>query len=348
MGAMPPLPSPIVGAPDATWRALSVEDAPAYARLHEAARAADAGEEVMTDEYAERHLTDPNAPPATNTLALAASDGTLLASILVHQRLAGRTAHRVFLWGVTHPGHRGRGIGTALVRWGVARAEEVLGSRPDGLPGIVEVFKDVRLTDAVALHEAAGFLPVRWYTEMRRDLREPFPSMPDLGSIEVRHYDPTLSEEVRLAHNEAFADHWGSEPIERAAWERDFVGDPSFRVDLSFVALDGATVAGYTVNYVAEADWLVTGIREGWVGQIGVRRPWRGRGLATALLVGSMRAFATAGMDAAILGVDTENPTGAVGVYERVGFRPVRRSVRMQRPFEPAPVSLFEPAPARV
>ena len=62
-----------------------------------------------------------------------------------------------------------------------------------------------------------------------------------------------------------------------------------------------------------------------------MRRPWRGRGLATALLVRGMIAFRAAGMDAASLGVDTENPTGAVGLYERVGFTVNRRFVRLRR-----------------
>jgi ribosomal protein S18 acetylase RimI-like enzyme len=197
----------------------------------------------------------------------------------------------------------------------------------------VEAFKEVRLADAVALHEAHGFRPARWYFDMRRDLREPLPAMPELEGLEVRAYEPALAERVRLAHNEAFADHWGSEPQTAEIWNREFVGDPFFRGDLSFVVLAGDEIAGYSVNYVTEADWEVTGVREGWVGQLGVRRPWRKRGLATALLVRSMEAFRAADLDAATLGVDAENPTGALGIYERVGFRPIRRSVRLQRPF---------------
>ena len=174
---------------------------------------------------------------------------------------------------------------------------------------------------------------MRWYFDMRRDLREPIPAEATPLPIRIEGYEPALAERVRAAHNDAFADHWGSEPLTPELWNRDFVGDPHFRGDLSFVAFDGGEVAGYSVNYVAEADWEATGIREGWVGQLGVRRPWRKRGLATALLVRSMRAFRDAGLDAATLGVDAENPTGALGVYERVGFRPFRRSVRLQRPY---------------
>ena len=239
----------------------------------------------------------------------------------------------MFLWGATHPDHRGRGIGTKIQAWGIARAEEILADQPVELLRLVETVKEVRLADAVALHEAAGFRPARWYFDMRRDLREPLPAMPDLGGLRLVGYEAPMGQPLLAIHNEAFRDHWGSEPLTAEIWNHEFVGDPFFRGDLSFVVLDGEEIAGYTVNYVFESDWGAAGVREGWVGQLGVRRPWRRRGLATALLVRSMEAFRAAGLEAATLGVDAENPTGALGVYERVGFRPIRRSVRLQRPY---------------
>ncbi len=312
---------------------MSIGDVASYVRLHEDARVADGGVEVTTEETARHDLTDPTCPLATNSLGLTLPDGSLAASIQLHERLAGVASRRVFLWGVTHPAHRGLGIGTAMLAWGVARADQVLAGQPAELERLVEAFKEERLLAAVALHEAAGFRPARWYIDMRRDLGAPIPEEPDLGAIRIERYDAALAERVRLVHNEAFADHWGSEPLTAEIWGRDFVGDPFFRPDLSLVARDGDEIVGYAVNYVAEADWAATGLHEGWVGQLGVRRRWRKRGLATALLVRSMTAFGAAGLDAAMLGVDAENPTGAVGVYERVGFSAIRRSVRLQRRF---------------
>jgi ribosomal protein S18 acetylase RimI-like enzyme len=332
-GAMPTLPDPLSILPGAAWRPLTLDDVAAYVRLHEEARLVDAGEEVMTEEVARHELSDPLCASATNTLVLALPDGSLAASIMIHERLQGIDSRRVFLWGVTHPTHRGRGIGSAILAWALTRGDEILAGQPADLLRLVEAFKEVRLADAVALHEAAGFRPARWYIDMRRDLHEPLPGMPGLGSLRLEPYLPALAEPVRLAHNDAFADHWGSEPLTPEIWGHDFIGDPFFRGDLSFVAFDGEEIAGYAVNYVAESDWEATGVREGWVGQLGVRRRWRRRGLATALLVRSMEAFRDAGLDAATLGVDAENPTGALGVYERVGFHPIRRSVRLQRPF---------------
>jgi mycothiol synthase len=330
---MPTLPDPVPSLPGAAWRPLTVDDVAAYVLLHEDARAVDAGPEVMTEEIARHELANPTSPIATNTLALALPDGSLAASMLVHERLHGIESRRVFLWGVTHPDVRGLGIGTAILAWGIARADEILAGQPAELLRLVETFAEVRLADAVTLYEAAGFRPARWYFDMRRDLREPLPAMPDLRGLRLVPYAAPMSQPLLAIHNEAFRDHWGSEPLTPEIWGRDFVGDPFFRGDLSFVVLDGEEIAGYTVNYVVESDWEAAGVREGWVGQLGVRRPWRRRGVATALLVRSMEAFVGAGLEAATLGVDAENPTGALGVYERVGFRPIRRSVRLQRQY---------------
>ena len=334
---LPPGYPPLPEVPGATWRPLAEADAPAYARLCEACRAVDGGTEVVTEAIAHRELTDPHAPMATNTACLAADDEELLAYAVVHERLEAARARRVFLWGLTRPDRRRRGIGTALVAWAEARGREVLAAQPDDLPRSLEVFRDEQQADAVRLHEQFGFRVVRWYHDMRRDLGEPIPPEPELPGLRIVGYEPAWGERLRQAHNEAFADHWGSEPLPPDVFERDFMGDPRFRADLSFLVLDGDEIAGYTINYVAEDDWAAAGVKEGWVGQLGVRRAWRRRGSATALLVRSMTAFRAAGLEAASLGVDTENPTGAVGLYERVGFRPYKRFVRLAKAFEDPP-----------
>ena len=87
-----------------------------------------------------------------------------------------------------------------------------------------------------------------------------------------------------------------------------------FRGDLSRIALDGDDIAAYILAY----DGVEGSV---YIGQVGTRRPWRKRGLAGALLSASVRAAAAAGKTQASLGVDADSPTGAVGVYERLGFQ---------------------------
>ena len=331
-GMAPMLPGdPIL--PGATWRPMSQSDAAALESIVEAARVADGGEEILTRDDVIRQLTDPRAPAATNTLGLVLPDGSLAGWAIVHGRSCARLARRAFLEGTTHPAVRGRGIGTQLLRWAIARSEETLAAQPADLPRFLEAYLDVTSTGAVALHIEHGFAAVRHYMDMRRDLAGSLPAEPAVAGVRIVPYEATHAEAVRRAHNEAFADHWNSEPVPPEDWERDFVGDPHFRADLSLVAFAGEDVAGYSINYCSEADWAASDVRDAWIGVMGVRRAWRGRGLATALLVRGMTAFRAAGMDAASLGVDTENPTGAVDLYERVGFVVNRRFVRLRRAF---------------
>jgi mycothiol synthase len=94
-------------------------------------------------------------------------------------------------------------------------------------------------------------------------------------------------------------------------------------------------VAGYVLTYVYEADTRATGVQQAHIGQLGVLRPARGRGIASSLIIAALRAGAAAGCDTAGLQVDTENPTGALGLYRRLGFTPVRTRVQWARTLPP-------------
>jgi ribosomal protein S18 acetylase RimI-like enzyme len=106
-------------------------------------------------------------------------------------------------------------------------------------------------------------------------------------------------------------------------WEQHVTGSRSFRPELTFllVPVDAPdTVAAYVQTSEYDAHQQVTGRREAYVAKVGCRRGHRGRGLASGLLRHSLRAYREAGYDEASLDVDSENPTGALGLYERAGF----------------------------
>jgi mycothiol synthase len=85
-------------------------------------------------------------------------------------------------------------------------------------------------------------------------------------------------------------------------------------------------VVAYALGYEYEADTAATGVRDCYLGQIGTRRDWRGRGAARALIANTLTIAARDGYQRASLGVDAANPTGALGLYERIGFRAVLRT----------------------
>jgi mycothiol synthase len=179
------------------------------------------------------------------------------------------------------------------------------------------------MTSLEGLLRRASFEPERWYWDMERPLTE-LPEVPAVPGIDLVPFDRTRDEEVRRAHNAAFTEHFGSTERDETAWRSWFTGQRAFRPDLSVLALADGAVVGYVLAYVFEADTRATGARQSHLGQIGVLRPARGRGVATAAITAALRAAAEAGCATAGLQVDSENSTGAPALYRRLGFAPVR------------------------
>ena len=142
-------------------------------------------------------------------------------------------------------------------------------------------------------------------------------------------------DEVRRAHTVSFTEHHGSNEHDAVSWTALFTGQRAFRPDLSVLAIEDGAVVGYLLAYVYEADTRTTGRQEIYIGSIGVLPPARGRGLATAVIVEALRAAAQAGCVSAGLGVDSENVTGAMRLYENLGFTAVRSQVAWSRTLPP-------------
>lgn len=318
-----------------TWRPLQAADARALFELVQAIEAAD--EPPQRESYEEVvDLFDGDWKDVhRDSLAGLDADGVLRAFGFVEVRPGDRRTVRAFLRGGVHPAWRGRGIGRALVAWLEGRGRQKLVEAGKELPARLAVFVDEQARDQRRLWAAAGFSPIRWYTDMRRDLAAPLPEGRVPAGLRVVPWTPELDDAVRLAHNEVFADHWGSEPATPESWKHHAHFVPSW----SFVALSddgdpaegadhgGPVVAGYLVSSRFEQDWEPLGYTYGYTDLLGVRRPWRGTGLASALLRHAMEAYRADGMQYASLGVDTANPSGAHGLYERLGYEATHGSV---------------------
>jgi ribosomal protein S18 acetylase RimI-like enzyme len=190
------------------------------------------------------------------------------------------------------------------------------------------------------MFESAGYRRVRWFFEMERpDLEDvSVPPLPE--GLEIRPCGPGREEVRRVfdAATEAFRDHWGGFSEDEAALD-EWMGDPDFDPSLFVVAWDGDEVAGAVTNGIYAADNEAYGRRRGWLDMVFVRRPWRRRGLAAALVARSLVLLRERGMTSAVLGVDSENPSGALGLYEAAGFRVTHRAMAYRKPMEEAHAS---------
>ena len=215
--------------------------------------------------------------------------------------------------GVVHPRWKGTGLGTQLVE----RSEASARSR-----GAVRMHQFAFGTDtaAAALMASQGYRDVRHFFEMAIEQTEPPPPV-GLPVETVREEDMRA---FHAALDEAFQDHW--EPHSRPfdEWWETHRSNPNLDLSVWFMIRDGDEVAAVTRN---------EGNRNGggYIGAIGVRRAWRGKGYAKALLLHSFRAFYEREMPRVTLGVDAENPTGATHLYERVGMHVEQENVVFEK-----------------
>jgi len=310
-----------------TFRPFRREDAPAIFQMMLDIDAHDNRTWAGTLAETEKEFDDPDVNVETDTLGAFTAGGQVAALAWIYAPPKPGKHYLAFLWNQFHPDHRDNGVADFIMAWSEARGRQILAQRPRDVPHILRISCMAHNDYRKELHIRHGFEPVRYFFEMRRDLSEPIAAVTLPPGIVIRPWEPELDQRTYEAFEESFQDHWGHVPVSKEVWDMFMVGRESFRSDLSYVILDGEEVAGFTLNFLSPEENERNGIQEAWVGVLGVRRPWRKRGFATALLNQSMHAFKTEGMAYASLGVDSENPTGALGVYERVGFAPVKRSV---------------------
>jgi mycothiol synthase len=265
-----------------------------------------------------------------DSLLAVAADGTVIAWGMTTLGPGQETRVQSYVLGGVHPDWRGRGIGRELLGWQIARSRQQLASSDRTLPGWTIAYQEETNPAGAALAARLGMRLERYFTSMERVVADPIPEIVVPEGITIIPFTPELAEATRLARNDAFRDHWGSQPTLGERW-RQFVEGEDFRPDLSVVAVedgpDGAPrVVALALSTVNEDDWAVQGFSSGYVALIGVVRDRRGRRLAPACIGALLRSYSAAGLERAVLDVDTESPTGANTLYSGMGFVPTTRS----------------------
>ncbi|HUJ54619.1 MAG TPA: GNAT family N-acetyltransferase [Gaiellaceae bacterium] len=170
-----------------------------------------------------------------------------------------------------------------------------------------------------------GYREVRRFWDMAIDLGE---EPPPEAAVPV---EPFREEDARAFHaalEEAFSAHWEHSPETFEEWWERQRARPNFDPSVWFMIRDGGEIAGATRN-----DPDVAG--GGYVGALGVRPAWRGRGYGRALLLHSFREFHRRGFRRVTLGVDAANATGATQLYESVGMHVDLESVVWEKMLSP-------------
>lgn len=309
-------------------RSITPADFPALLALRRRIEQHDGVPFVTTLDDFDEWVADPHLDLAADTRVIEDGDNLIAwAHIWFHP--GGADLERAFLFGGVDPARRGQGIGRAILAWQIERGGALVRAIPGNPSRILRAQAYDFQAGDLALYARLGMTPVRYNDEMLRDLVE-LPAPVELPGIAIVPWDPAHSEAARVAQNAAFADHWGSTPRDRATWEHDLASHIT-RADLSFLALDGDAVVGVCRNGWFPGEEALSGRKEGWVLNVSVVASHRKRGIAAALIARSLAAFKAAGFTHSALGVDSANPTGAYGLYERLGYRPMFRLVVSQR-----------------
>jgi mycothiol synthase len=307
---------------DISLRPLARSDIPAWVDLLAAIENVDrTGEHYAAADLAEE-MANPEVEVGKDFVGAFDAGGWLLGYYSILPRGAADGHYTFHVQGSVLPARRGQGIGTLLVTGMVARAAQACDERRPDLPArlvAAGLSSDGAQADLLA---SVGMRGERWTFLMRTALDATPPARPLPAGYRLRAYDGSMTDAFRRAHNEAFLDHPNFTPWSEALWQQSVTESRSFRPDLCFVvSADGSDeIVAYVQTAEFEADLAATGRREACVGKVGTLRGHRGRGLATALLGQALQAYREAGYDDASLAVDSENPTGALAVYRRVGF----------------------------
>ncbi|MFD4671545.1 GNAT family N-acetyltransferase [Lentzea sp. NPDC058450] len=299
------------------WRPLTTADIPAVTALYGAAEEVDDTGELLSEEDFAESFGETDLPGGSLGVF---ADGRLAGYGLVVLRDQPVGTHRVRLDGVVRPEFRRRGIGLPLLERLVALARGLHVARHPDMPLAVSTMIESRSEGHVALAEKLGFHADRHFSELEVALGESLAQVPIPAGYEIVPFSTARDEEVRVVCNAAFARHWGSVDRSPQEWAASFTGSERFQPQTSFLALRGNAVVGFVLSRYYPAFEEATGIRELWIGDVGTLEEHRGRGVASALLSWTLAQGRAQGFHRAGLSVDTANPTGALGLYERAGF----------------------------
>jgi len=213
------------------------------------------------------------------------------------------------------------GLRQCMFVWGEERLRETAAGHDTPDRKELEVWTKAEMNDWRKLVVANGYKDDWHLFEMKRSNLDNIPDCRLPPGVEVRPVTRDNFRAVFEGAREAFRDErsyteerWGEDAYRRT------LENPQLRLDLWQVAWAGEQVVGGVAIMISEEENVALNRKRGWTEAVFVRRPWRKQGIARALLANSLRVLKEVGMEEAALGVDTDNPSGALRVYKQMGY----------------------------
>jgi len=306
-------------------------DDAAIAAVANAGFAADGIEFRLSAEQVSIWLDHPSRMEPAHDMLLAEVDGALVAYTEGGWEQDNDGGRNYGTWGQVRPEWRRRGLGTALLHWTEARQRTVGASHPPNIEKRLESWTNEGEAGRLALLERNGYQVVRYAFEMERPTLDHLPAFTLPEGVEIRPAREADLRSIWELEVEVFRDHFGAIDDSESAFER-LRADPQRDISLWVIAWHGDEIIGQVLNRINTQSNAELGLRRGRVNSVGVRRAWRRQGIGQALVTFSLHVLRDAGMTSATLGVDAENPHGALGIYEEAGFRVAKRERVYRKP----------------
>ena len=294
------------------------DDLPAITELLNHCDAVDRLDDNYAIDDLRLEFADPRLDTARDLCLWEDTDGALLAFGQVWMNSSDDEIEGGLYWRVA-PSARGSGIEDEIMAW---VSERVLGqAQADSKKARLTCGTRTEYAYGHTLPQRAGMAIVRHYFQMRRPLDQPIEPVVLPAGFTLRH----VASEADVvgwvdAFNQSFIDHYNFHPVTLEA-HHHWMQHPSYRPehDLIAVAEDG-TIAAFDFCQIDAAENERNSRNDGWIGILGTRRGYRRLGLGRAMLLAGLHHLKAAGVENARLNVDAENPSGALRLYESVGF----------------------------
>lgn len=278
------------------------------------------GEVEVKIEDIQRGWTSPNTNLEHDSRLVFDCDGRLVA----YMRLEHTRQTKFYTVVRLRPGYDNQRLGEYLLELAESKARERMTQAEPGARVTLNGWLPGNDQNGRQLYERAGLQEIRRFWSMEIEMNEapPTPVWPE--GIELRPYVPQRDERAAFdVIDAAFLDHWGHIPNRFEEWKHWMIERENFDPTLWFLA--------YADEQLVGGSFCVDEGKQGWVNDLAVLRPWRGKGLGMALLLHSFGEFYRRGQRKVGLGVDSQNLTGALRIYQRAGMHRTRETISYEK-----------------